>query len=573
MCKPVVLWFGYLLQTLSHLFEYYTTLRTEALFVMESSSSSNATGIFIPNYPLAAGDLLRAIEHSGSVVSSSTDDDGEYYAMAMAQVLPAEQLPAESIIVIPLTTPRVDEALDFTFMAAAECMFVKIHETPQARRTYGHCAAYSVDCAYKPLAIGDVFKFSTLGTFVVARRQLVESVIASRGSDVDTVTETNVDKRQCIRPLVEVGELTDDTGGRLKGTSSYILDLNGVKHSTRNKTDIAQRERDLHMVFRAMDAEKMDYSITTDFVLQPEVYRAMLCEQGDSQADNRHLAFISCGLISRIHRLQVFRKTEKLKLLLIGSVLLEGSAEPTLTLDDFVTGEKIACRATTCPSNNSGLVSALKNLQTSLQIVFSDFFGTCLDIFIEQLEGAYRPMELVAADFLKYSVELTLRKFFRVIRSVKSSSIIGFSVEGPELCAQFMTNSFDKLASDLSSHASMVRQDAFFRLRMARMTDTSSASRAEQPSQKAEKQTVKFADTKTDGKVGPVATKVCSGHLGKQLGAVRKDGRLYACGYGKDCTFSHVTIENKTDQRLTEIVASMPSPIKQDLLKAIQSRK
>ena len=182
-------------------------------------------------------------------------------------------------------------------------------------------------------------------------------------------------------------------------------------------------------------------------------------------------------------------------------------------------------------------------------------------------------MELVAADFLKYSVELTLRKSFRVIRSVKSSSIIGFSVEGPELCAKFMTNSFDKLASDLSSHASMVRQDAFFRLRMARMTDTSSASRAEQPSQKAEKQTVKFADTKTNEKVGPVATKVCSGHLGKQLGAVRKDGRLYACGYGKDCTFSHVTIENKTDQRLTEIVASMPSPIKQDLLKAIQSRK
>ena len=52
-----------------------------------------------------------------------------------------------------------------------------------------------------------------------------------------------------------------------------------------------------------MDAEKMDYSITTDFSLQPEVYRAMLCEQRDSQADNKHLAFFSCGLISRIHRL------------------------------------------------------------------------------------------------------------------------------------------------------------------------------------------------------------------------------------------------------------------------------
>jgi hypothetical protein len=136
-----------------------------------------------------------------------------------------------------------------------------------------------------------------------------------------------------------------------------------------------------------------------------------------------------------------------------------------------------------------------------------------------------------------------------------------------------MTKSFDKLAVDLSNHASMVRQDALFRLRQARMKDMSVVSKTEQPSRKAEKQTVKFAETKVEGKVGSVATKVCSGHLGKQLDAVRKDGRAYACGYCKDCTFSHVTVANKTDQRLTEIVASMPSPIGQDLMKAIQSRK
>ena len=66
-------------------------------------------------------------------------------------------------------------------------------------------------------------------------------------------------------------------------------------------------------------------------------------------------------------------------------------------------------------------------------------------------------MGLVAVDFLKYSVELILRKFNRVIRSVKSSSITGFSVEGPELRTKFMTGSFDKLAADLSSYAAMVR--------------------------------------------------------------------------------------------------------------------
>jgi hypothetical protein len=92
----------------------------------------------------------------------------------------------------------------------------------------------------------------------------------------------------------------------------------------------------------------------------------------------------------------------------MGCVLLEGSDEPTLCLEDFVTQEKISTRSTPCTSNNVELVSALKNLQLSMQIVFSELFETCLDSFIENLEGAFRPMELVVADFLKHLVELVL---------------------------------------------------------------------------------------------------------------------------------------------------------------------
>jgi hypothetical protein len=87
----------------------------------------------------------------------------------------------------------------------------------------------------------------------------------------------------------------------------------------------------------------------------------MLCEQGDTRADDRHADFISCGLLSLIHRLQFLMKNEKLKLFLVGSVLKEGSS--TLSLEDFVAAEKIASKPTTCPSNNSRLASALKNLQ------------------------------------------------------------------------------------------------------------------------------------------------------------------------------------------------------------------
>jgi hypothetical protein len=47
----------------------------------------------------------------------------------------------------------------------------------------------------------------------------------------------------------------------------------------------------------------MGYSVSTDLMLQVEVYRAMLCEQGDTRTEDRHSAFVSCVLISRVSRL------------------------------------------------------------------------------------------------------------------------------------------------------------------------------------------------------------------------------------------------------------------------------
>lgn len=307
---------------------------------MESSAASVTNGVLLPNYPLASGFLLRAIEHSGSVLPTSTDDAGEYYAMALAKVVQAEEVPANSIMVIPLTPPHAGESLDFTYVAASDCMYVQLHEQPQFRRTYGHCVAYSADVTDKPVAIGEVFKFSTIASFIVAKRQLSAAVISAGGLEMGVIGDLPTEKRQCVRPLVEMGELADETGTKPKGTSVYLLDLNGNKLFTRNKSDIPQREKDLSFLLRAMDKSKMDYSTTTDLVLQTEVYRCMLCEQGDTQADDRHNAFMSCGLISRVQRLLVFSKSEKLKPLLTGSVLVEGSAEATLTLEDFVTGEK-----------------------------------------------------------------------------------------------------------------------------------------------------------------------------------------------------------------------------------------
>jgi hypothetical protein len=82
------------------------------------------------------------------------------------------------------------------------------------------------------------------------------------------------------------------------------------------------------------------------------------------------------------------------------------------------------------------------------------------------------------------------------------------------------------------------------------------------------KSSVKFVESKKEKPAG--ATKVYSGHLGKQLAAVRKDGRPYTCGFGKDCTFVHMSIAGKSDQKLLEV---MPPPMKQDITRAIHAKK
>ena len=61
------------------------------------------------------------------------------------------------------------------------------------------------------------------------------------------------EKRQRLRRPGDLGELTEEAGSRPEGMSSCLLDLNGNKLFTRNKSDVAQRDEELGFIFRAMD--------------------------------------------------------------------------------------------------------------------------------------------------------------------------------------------------------------------------------------------------------------------------------------------------------------------------------
>jgi hypothetical protein len=132
------------------------------------------------------------------------------------------------------------------------------------------------------------------------------------------------------------------------------------------------------------------------------------------------------------------QKSDVLEQLLTGALFVEGGT-PTLELVDFAipnSSEALSIGNSVCPYQNRPLVALLRNLQDCLQVFFSHSFKSCLDDFIYDLEGADRPMELVAADFLKYSVEETLRKYFRVIRSERRGpDSTEMPISSPEQCA------------------------------------------------------------------------------------------------------------------------------------------
>ena len=391
---------------------------------METSTATarsiEQTIVQLPTYTLLPTAILKAVDNAASVLTSSSDDLGELFGIAVATKVAAEDVVIGSVVIIPFRNPGSDEVIDFSFVASSPQLYVTLKGTPQIRMSYGVCTAYSNNCPEFPVDVGTAIKFPSPSHFLVAKGDLTEALSAAVKTSSRSM-EPQIEegqKRQCIRQLDEVGEQPEPFID--KGTSKYLLDLEGVRHFTRVKTDVPQREKDLFFVFRAMDRAKWEYAMGNDLTLQAEEFRLTLVEQGMSRNSSRIAAFSECSMLDRIQKLEFAVKTTKTKLLLSGIILVEGTSE-TLTLEDFTSGERILSEAIICPNHNRALIAVLRNVKMVLEIVFSSEFHECLAGFIHDLEGTERPMELVASDFMLFSVESALRKFFRVIRSVRTT--------------------------------------------------------------------------------------------------------------------------------------------------------
>ena len=117
----------------------------------------------------------------------------------------------------------------------------------------------------------------------------------------------------------------------------------------------------------------------------------------------------------------------------------------------------------------------------------------------------------------------------------------------------------------------MTKQEAYFRIKVARSAEVAGLHRAEATPPEVERSVVRFEMERAPTMAA--AVKVCSGHFGKQIAATRKDGRPYACSFEKNCVFGHPSVSGKSNDQLVEMATAMPSSVKQDFLRAIGLRK
>jgi hypothetical protein len=157
-----------------------------------------------------------------------------------------------------------------------------------------------------------------------------------------------------------------------------------------------------------------------------------------------------------------------------------------------------------------------------MEVFLSSEFKNVFEAFIYALEGTSRPLDRVFADFLKYQVEINLRKFFRVVSSESYLSTLEEApLTNPEECAFFLHSLFATLVDNLKDHHLRALKDEYFRIAItrderivARLALTSSSK------------TKPKADAPAKKPQSPLRT--CAGHFGKQLKAIlpaTEDGR------------------------------------------------
>ena len=482
----------------------------------------------------------------------------------------------QSFILIPLRGPIGEEAMCFDFLGGCGLAAFLVRGKPGPTTTFVAFMGVIGEGPVVPFATGALFALSTPGVFLTAAAEILEfceqmrdgAVAAKRGARDVQQAEDRLDKRRRGPAQAEGGVLASSEEEKGERMAGFLNDLDGRHHFTRVRLDLASREQDLAIAFRAVEKERWLYLMGSECILQLGEYRSMIVEQYETRPSERDAAFAGCGMLDRIRTLGFGDCTILLGKLLMGKFGSEGDKD-SLRIRDFVeVGGHLPTESTPDLGHNRVLVRALENLEVVLVVFLAPAFAGSLAAFRDCLEGIVRPLELAPADFLLYSVEMTLTKYFRMLRT---GSRVGTDLSNPEGCAEYLRESFARLVADIAPPVQ--RGEAVLRYRLMVRRE-----KVVHPVPPPRIKTVPMAAAPPRGEKAtpPVFVKaeigtVCAGHLGNVLGLTNpKTGKRYVCPKPPGgCSFIHKDATGISKREIRTLAEGFPLGIREPFLTSL----
>ena len=199
-----------------------------------------------PVYELFPTSLLKGLEDAALATLISTDIAGDLFNCSRALKVALSDIAPEAIIMIPLFAMEDATVMNSSALAIGSMVYIRLDYQPQPRAVFGSCIAYSEGAGDREVPIGGRVQFPPPAHFLVAKPLLVELIDSMSGTAIDNMRDLDepVTKRFCVRLPEGGGEQAgcDNEAPIEKGMTKYILDLDGCKHSTHNKSDVAKRE-------------------------------------------------------------------------------------------------------------------------------------------------------------------------------------------------------------------------------------------------------------------------------------------------------------------------------------------
>ena len=531
-------------------------LFSSIMSIVPTPSAEIVGTLALPLYAPLIGSLLMGIETASEAVADSSAA-ADQFTMTMADRVPAMEVTDGASIFVPLDQPIIGEA-NFTFLCDCRFAILRFRGRPGLHSTFAEIIGYSAGDFDRPLALGSLVTFATAVNLFVAKGDLLKA-IQSPDTEKESGPELKKQKTGTSGQQSGVGVLPSATTTGEK-IPLHITDLEGVVRLTRNKTDLHSREKDLRFGFRAVDSQRWVHLMGGDWCLQPIEYARMVTEQSQTRSVNRDPAFSSCGLLARVEELIFINNSDKVKAFLSGNICTGAGA--SVEMDDF-TVHLICTLSKVDISRNRNLIGAIKNLGLLMEVYLSSQYKGVFSSFIEHLEGSDQPFELVSAGYLKYSIELVLRNFFRTVRSKKSVDPPFVAIASPNECAIYMTDLFHGLFIHLSDHGERKLGEERVALSKERAKVIAIVDKCPQPDKVVAR---KAAAVKPA--VGKKSR--CFNFFGQSINAIHaKTKKPYLCD-NVECVHSHQPVKGKTKTELISIADAMPYHSKADCRAAIE---